>query len=35
MTDAQLACLLAASPFLTLCVIWMAGSAILAIIGDE
>jgi hypothetical protein len=35
MTDAQLACLLMAAPFLTLCAIWMAGSAILALIGDD
>jgi hypothetical protein len=35
MTDHQLAALLCAAPFLTLCAIWMAGSAILALIGDE
>lgn len=35
MTDAQLAALLMAAPFLTLCAIWMAGSAILALIGDD
>lgn len=35
MTDAQLAALLCATPFLTLCAIWMSGTAILAVIGDE
>jgi hypothetical protein len=35
MTDHQIAALLCAAPFLTLCAIWMAGSAILALIGDE
>lgn len=35
MNDHQLAALLMAAPFLTLCAIWMAGSAILALIGDE
>lgn len=35
MTSHQLEALLCAAPFLTLCAIWMAGSAILAMIGDE
>lgn len=35
MSNAQLACLLAAAPFLALSIIWLVGTTILAVIGDE
>lgn len=35
LTDNQLACLLMAAPFLTLCLVWTIGCTVLALTGDE
>ena len=35
MTDAQLATLLCAAPFLALSIIWLVGTTVVALLGDE